>query len=299
MSHSSTVLVVDDTPANVGVLLEALGDAGMDVLVAESGLSALAQLEHALPDLILLDVMMPEIDGFETCRRLKANPAWRDIPVLFITGLDEPDQKVRAFEAGALDYIVKPFFETEVIARVKTHLELLSLRRNLEDELTLRIDAENQLAKSLDRAVIILDQKGTKVFSTRLAESLLHTHCPDYTTAGELPPSLQRADTGLILRRFTEPGRDDLSFYVIEEKAPSPNPAALLSLGLTSREAEVLFWIAQGKSNPDIATILGAGVRTIHKHVENIFRKLGCETRAAAAVTAQETLRTPGFSASA
>jgi len=96
------------------------------------------------------------------------------------------------------------------------------------------------------------------------------------------------------MRRFTEPGRNDLSFFVLEEKAPSPNPSALLPLGLTSREAEVLFWVAQGKSNPDIATILGAGLRTIHKHVENIFRKLGCETRAAAAVTAQEALRSPG-----
>ena len=290
MSRPATVLVVDDTPANVGVLLEAL-----DVLVAESGLSALAQLEHAQPDLILLDVMMPELDGFETCRRLKADSRWKDIPVLFMTALDEPEQKVRAFQVGALDYIVKPFFEAEVLARVKTHLELLSLRRNLEDELTLRIDAENQLAKSLDRAVIILNQNDEMVFTTRLAESLLHAHCTDYLITGKLPPSLQKPDSGLILRRFTEPGRNDLSFFVLEEKAPSPNPSALLRLGLTSREAEVLFWIAQGKSNPDIATILGAGVRTIHKHVENIFRKLGCETRAAAAVSAQETLRAPSL----
>jgi len=179
MSRPATVLVVDDTPANIGVLLEALSDAGLDVLVAESGLSALAQLEHSQPDLILLDVMMPELDGFETCRRLKANAKWRDIPVLFMTALDEPAQKVRAFEVGALDYIVKPFFEAEVLARVKTHLELLTLRRNLEDELALRIDAENQLAKSLDRAVVILNQRDEVVFTTRLAESLLHANCPD------------------------------------------------------------------------------------------------------------------------
>ncbi len=293
MSAPATVLVVDDTPANIGVLLEALGDAGHEVLVAESGHSALAQLEHARPDLILLDVMMPGLDGFETCQRLKQHPRWRSIPVLFMTALDEPEQKVRAFKEGAVDYIVKPFFEQEVLARVQTHLELLILRRNLEDELALRIDAENQLAKSLDRAVVITDRSDDVVFTTRLAESLLHRHCDDYHVAGRLPTSLQRADSGLTLRRFTEPGRDDLHFFVLEEKAPSPNPAALLQLGLTAREAEVLWWIAQGKSNPDIATILGAGVRTIHKHVENIFRKLGCETRAAAAVTAQETLR-PG-----
>jgi CheY-like chemotaxis protein/DNA-binding CsgD family transcriptional regulator len=293
MSTPFTVLVVDDTPANIGVLLEALGDAGHEVLVAESGNSALAQMEHSKPDLILLDVMMPGLDGFQTCQQLKRNPRWRSIPVLFMTALDEPEQKVRAFKEGAVDYIVKPFFEQEVLARVETHLELLSLRRNLEDELALRIDAENQLAKSLDRAVVITDQQDEVVFTTRLAESLLHRHCDDYQIAGQLPDSLKRPDCGLTLRRFTEPGRDDLHFFVLEEKAPSPNPTALLSLGLTAREAEVLWWIAQGKSNPDIATILGAGVRTIHKHVENIFRKLGCETRAAAAVTAQEALR-PG-----
>ncbi len=291
MSAAATILVVDDTPANIGVLLEALETAGFNVLVAESGKSALDQLGFAEPDLILLDVMMPGMDGFETCEHIKKNREWRSIPVLFMTALDEPQQKVRAFEAGAVDYIVKPIFEPEVLARVKAHLEIRRLRRNLEDELALRVDAENQLAKSLDRAVIITDQAGGIVFTTRLAESLLHRHCEDYQIAGQLPPSLSQPGSGLTMRRFDERGREDLHFIVLEEKAPSPNPGALLSLGLTPREAEVLFWIAQGKSNPDIATILGAAVRTVHKHVENIFRKLGCETRAAAAVMAQEALR--------
>lgn len=295
-SPQATILVVDDTPANIGVLLEALENADYEVLVAESGQSALAQLEHISPDLILLDVMMPGMDGFETCDRLKANAQWKQIPVMFMTALDEPEQKVRAFDSGAVDYIVKPFFEQEVLARVKTHIELRRLSINLEDELALRIDAENQLAKSLDRAVLITDQKGEIIFTTRLAESLLHRHCPDYQVAGQLPASLNDPGSGLIIRRFDETGRDDLHFLVLEESAPSPNPSALMPLGLTPREAEVLFWVAQGKSNPDIATIIGAAVRTVHKHVENVFRKLGCETRAAAAVTAQSVLRQSGRS---
>ncbi len=286
----ASILVVDDTPANIGVLLEALGEVGYEVLVAESGVSALAQLSHSEPDLILLDVMMPGIDGFETCRQIRACNAWREIPVLFMTSLDEPEQKLRAFEAGAVDYIVKPFFEQEVLARVRAHLELRQLRRSLEDELALRLDAENQLARSLDRAVIVLDQNGVIVFATRLAEDLLHRHCADYEEH-RLPPSLQSPDCGLLLRQFREDGRNDVSLYVLEERCPQANPTALMALGLTPREAEVLFWLAQGKSNPDIATILGAGLRTIHKHVENIFRKLGCETRAAAAVSAQDVLR--------
>ena len=292
MTTRSTLLVVDDTPANIGVLLDALGDAGYEVLVAESGRSAMAQIEHADPDLILLDVVMPGLDGFQTCRHFKQSERWREVPVIFMTAIDEPQQKVRAFEAGAVDYIVKPFFEGEVLARVRTHLELRQLRRSLEDELALRLDAENQLARSLDRAVVIADARGSILFTSRLAEDLLHRHCSDYEQ-GKLPRSLRANDNGLVVRRFTEPGRDDVECLVLEPKLSAAAPAALLVLGLTAREAEVLFWIAQGKSNPDIATILGAGVRTIHKHVENIFKKLGCETRAAAAVTAQDVLRNP------
>lgn len=286
----ASILVIDDTPANIGVLLEALGENGYEVLVAESGVSALSQMSHAIPDLILLDVMMPGIDGFETCRRIKEQSEWREIPVLFMTSLDEPEQKVRAFASGAVDYIVKPFFEKEVLARVQAHLELRQLRRSLEDELALRLDAENQLARSLDRAVVVIDPDGRMVFATRLAEDLLHRHCPDYVEH-RLPPSLRSPDCGLIARQFREEGRNDVTLLVLEERVPDARPGALMALGLTPREAEVLFWVAQGKSNPDIATILGAGLRTIHKHVENIFRKLGCETRAAAAVTAQDHLR--------
>ncbi|HEY0967655.1 MAG TPA: response regulator transcription factor [Opitutaceae bacterium] len=290
MTLAPSVLVVDDTPANVGLLIEALGETGYQVRVAESGRSALKQLEHGLPDLILLDVIMPGLDGFATCAALKANPAWSGIPVLFMTSLNEPDEKVRAFSAGAVDYILKPAYPPEVLARVRAHLEIRRLQRALEEELSLRIDAENQLRQSLDRAVLITDASGAIVFSTRLAEDLLHQHCPDYE-AGSLPPSLTRPESPLHARRFAERGRDDLTLLVLEEKVPSAQPAALTVLGLTSRESEVLFWIARGKSNPDIATILGAGLRTIHKHVENIFRKLGCETRAAAAVTALDVMR--------
>ena len=288
--NPGTLLIVDDTPANLSLVLDALAGAGYRLLIAESGLSALEQLEHAQPDLILLDVVMPGLDGFATCARLKARPASADIPVLFMTAIDEPEQKVRALKAGAVDYITKPFHVPEVLARVDTHLQLRALRRSLEDELALRIDAENQLSQSLDRAVVLVDADQHIVFTTRLAESLLHKHCPDYTTHDRLPPSLATAP-GLTARRFAERGRDDLVMLVLEEKAATAGPAALLRLGLTTREAEVLFWIAQGKSNPDIATILGAGVRTVHKHVEHVFQKLGVETRAAAAITAHETLR--------
>ena len=103
-----TILIVDDTPANLGVLVETLGVAGYQLMVAEDGEEALAQTLQTQPDLILLDVMMPGIDGFETCRRLKERAETKDIPVLFMTALNETTDKVKAFAAGAVDYIAKP-----------------------------------------------------------------------------------------------------------------------------------------------------------------------------------------------
>ncbi|MEL7363865.1 MAG: response regulator, partial [Bacteroidota bacterium] len=128
---AGTVLVVDDMPANVGVLFDHLSQSGYTVLVAESGASALLQARHGQPDLILLDVQMPGLDGFEVCRRLKHHPETRHIPVLFMTALADAEDKVRGFSMGAQDYITKPFQHEEVVARVETHLTL----RRLQDEL--------------------------------------------------------------------------------------------------------------------------------------------------------------------
>lgn len=133
-----TILIVDDTPANLGVLVETLGESGYQLMVAEDGEEALAQTAQTRPDLILLDVMMPGIDGFETCRRFKARPGTRDIPVLFMTALNETADKVKAFSAGGVDYITKPIEHEEALARVRTHLTLRRLRRELESELALK-----------------------------------------------------------------------------------------------------------------------------------------------------------------
>ena len=132
-AERGTILIVDDVPANVGVLLDHLGQFGFRVLVAESGVSALKQVKHARPDLILLDVMMPGMDGFETCRRLKIDEATRAIPVIFMTALSDTTDKVRGFGAGAVDYVTKPFQHEEVLARINTHLKIQRLQRELRD----------------------------------------------------------------------------------------------------------------------------------------------------------------------
>lgn len=131
---SRTILLVDDSPVNLGVVAEKLESHGYDVMVALDGEEALQRVDVALPDLILLDVMMPGIDGFEVCRRLKAKEHTRDIPVIFMTSLSGIEDKVKGFAAGGVDYITKPIQVEEVRARVSTHLELRLLRRKLEEK---------------------------------------------------------------------------------------------------------------------------------------------------------------------
>ena len=126
-----TILVIDDTPANLNVLFEVLNEAGFNVLIAKNGERGLQRVSYAKPDLILLDVMMPDVDGFEVCRRVKQNPETRNIPVIFMSALSETVNKVKGFQLGAADYITKPFEYDEVLARVRTHLQLYKLQREL------------------------------------------------------------------------------------------------------------------------------------------------------------------------
>ncbi|MEY2879596.1 MAG: Response regulator PleD [Verrucomicrobiota bacterium] len=298
-----TVLVVDDTPASLGVVCDALRREGVRVLIADSGEAARAVLARERPAVVLLDVVMPGEDGFAVCAALKAHPAWREIPVVFLTAIDEPAQKVRALAAGAADYVTKPVHVPELVARVRLQLELRAARQaleaknsELESEVAIRLDAEAQLANSLDRAVMVLGRGGELVFATRLAHGLLAKHFP----AGA-PPTATLAAGGafrvgeatLHVRRFTEPGRDDLAMLVLEEEHAPPGPAALLALGLTPRQAEVAYWVAQGKTNPEVGQILGASPRTIDKHMERILDRLALENRGALMLAAGELLR-PG-----
>ncbi len=131
-SGTPRLLIVDDNPTNLKVLSDALRDQGWITLVATDGESAIEQVEYALPDLILLDVMMPGIDGFETCRQLKANPKTQRLPIIFMTALSDTVDKVKGLELGAVDYITKPFQHEEVLARVKLHLNLFYLNTRLE-----------------------------------------------------------------------------------------------------------------------------------------------------------------------
>ncbi|UNU27391.1 response regulator [Microcoleus vaginatus HSN003] len=161
--ETSSILIVDDNPSNLDVLSEALAGSGWEILVATDGETAIEQAEYSQPDLILLDVMMPGIDGFETCHRLKASPLTTEISVIFMTALSDIGDKVKGFNLGAVDYITKPFEQKEVLARVNLHLKLrsltkvlaqqnLMLKREIEDRLAAEA-ALNQLAQELEKRV--------------------------------------------------------------------------------------------------------------------------------------------------
>ncbi len=294
---SPAVLVVDDTPASLGVVCDALRREGVRVLLADSGAAARAVLARTAPDLVLLDVVMPGEDGFAVCAALRADARWRDLPVIFLTAIDEPEQKVRAFAAGAVDYVTKPVHVAELVARVRVQLELRAARRKLEAqnaeleaEVAIRLDAEAQLAGSLDRAVVVLARGGGLVFATRLAHGLMAKFAlaPAALAAGG---RFAAADGALQVRCFTAPGHDDTVMLALEEEHAPPGPAALCALGLTPRQAEVAYWVAQGKTNPEIGVILAASPRTIDKHMERILARLGLEGRGALMLRAGEALR--------
>ncbi len=133
-NDKGVILIVDDNPANLEMLLEFLADAGFTVLVAEDGESAIAGAEYAPPDMILLDILMPVMDGFETCRRLKANPLTQDIPIIFMTALTETVDKVKGLSLGAVDYVTKPLEHEEVLARIELHLKLRNLTKTLQGQ---------------------------------------------------------------------------------------------------------------------------------------------------------------------
>jgi diguanylate cyclase (GGDEF)-like protein len=182
-----TVLIVDDTPANVGILVEYLEDRQVRVAVAQEGEEGLARAEFVQPDLILLDVMMPGMDGFETCRRLKASAATRDIPVIFMTALTETPDKLAGFAAGGVDYVTKPFQIDEVWARVTTHLALRSAQRRLaeqntqlQQEIALRRRAEADLHAANDLLEARVAERTAELVSTN---ARLEQKIADYNQA--------------------------------------------------------------------------------------------------------------------
>ena len=233
--HEGTVLVVDDAPDTLRMLCDALAAEGYTVLVARDGEQALARLDAAAPDAILMDAVMPGLTGFQTCQRIKAHADWSAIPVIFMTGLSETSDIVAGFDAGGVDYVVKPVRIEEVLARLGTHV------RNARQ------------ARDALRAM-----------------------------RSGLPGGLPGVAGGHAAR--------PVEGFSVNLPGGATEAARLDGAALTPRETEVLSWLAKGKTNRDIADILGMSHRTVNKHLEHIFEKLGVETRAAAAALASRAI---------
>ncbi|HEY9803490.1 MAG TPA: response regulator [Leptolyngbyaceae cyanobacterium] len=195
MTRPVHILLVDDNPNNLKVLSEAIQGYGWKALMATDGESAIEQTEYANPDLILLDVMMPGIDGFETCRRLKVNPITENIPVIFMTALTEAKDKVKGLEMGAVDYITKPFQQEEVIARLKLHLKISHLTRTLEESVQKRTAELTQSLQQLKQTQLQLIQSEKMSILGQLVAGIGHeinnpigfiagslSHIEEYTT---------------------------------------------------------------------------------------------------------------------
>lgn len=166
------VLIVDDNPTNLGVLSDVLDRAGWDVSVAKSGLKALDRIQFVHPDLILLDVMMPGIDGFETCQRLKADSKTQHIPIIFMTALSDVSDKVKGLELGAVDYITKPFQQAEVLARAQTHLKLYRLQQQVQQQNTELAAKVNHRTQELQTAIETLKSTQLQLVQTEKMSSL-------------------------------------------------------------------------------------------------------------------------------
>lgn len=297
------VLIVDDTPANLSYLSDALHEAGYKVLVAIDGPTALSQLALITPDIILLDAIMPQMDGFETCRAIKELDTGRDIPIVFMTGLIDTPTIVRAFEEGAVDYLSKPVRKEEVLARITTHITrariLLRAQRSIEScgKAGFTIDSQGKITWQTPRAREWLAQYFNRETGPKSWERLrlwldAMASAGDPGPIDKTPQLSLSGESGRLKLRYAGT-MDGERLLLLEEHRNDLYAERLVQrLGLSAREAEVLNWLAAGKTNRDIAQILGISPRTVNKHLERIYVKLGVETRAAATAIAVQTMTT-------
>ena len=314
-SDSDVVLIVDDVPDNLAVLHDALDESGYTVLVATHGEAALARAAQALPDIVLLDAMMPGMDGFEVARRLKADPRTAAIPIIFMTGLTETEHLVAALEAGGVDYVTKPVKAREVMARMGVHLGGARRARHAASQAS---QARNALDAFGYASITVRASDGRLVWQTPLARELLLAWFGD--PSAEAPEAVQTwlrrvvaggapLDTAAEPPRLSiEQGARRLTFRLHRQAGDSEGggdwlivmrevsddkiiESMSLAFKLTAREAEVLYWVVKGKINRDIGDILGASPATVKKHLERIFAKLDVETRTAAAAMALGRIR--------
>jgi DNA-binding NarL/FixJ family response regulator len=293
-NNNGVVLIVDDDPDAISMLNAALSEAQMTALVALSGEQALTIARRIRPDLILMDAMMPGMDGFEACQKIKSDTVIAHIPVVFMTGLSASEDMVKGFDSGGIDYVTKPIDLKALIARIRAHL--VNSRIAVGARQALDTLGQNSLA---------VDATGNILWSTPNTHSLLASYGADqqwisttlpiyiapWLEAGAVEPLLIEDLTQPLLVKTMDKELAEERLLVIEP-ANKPKEEDLLreKFELTPRESEVLTWISRGKTNQEIAIILDFSPRTVNKHLEQIFRKLGVENRTTAAAVSLKYL---------
>ena len=290
--HKDLVLVVDDSPDTLGMLNDALEAHGMTTLVALEGEQAVNIAHKMLPDIILLDALMPNMDGFEVCRELKSDPELRGIPVVFMTGLSDTENIIKAFKSGGVDYVTKPIVNEELIARMRVHLANARITLSAQTALdragqnVFAVDQHGVIRWATPSVNISLDRSDNKCNSlrNRLPEFLSTwlRHTPSIGNKIQIPSS----DRNLDLVYLGQPGEDEYLIRIIDSSEEYDLTCLKNSLPVTNREAEVLMWIARGKTNREIGQIIATSPRTVNKHLEQIYKKLGVENRTSAAARA-------------
>lgn len=294
------VLVVDDSPEALGFLTDALEQFGATVLVATEGGQALAIAERVTPDIVLMDAVMPGMDGFEATRRMKRNATLAQVPVIFMTGLSETEHIVEGLESGGVDYITKPIVLDELLARIRVHLTNARTARSAR--LALDTAGRTLLAASRDGKVLWCTPQAVRLIEQALPDwdgsmlpEPLRVWLRGYSEAKPpAPPAVMIDETRRLHFSLLTAAGDEVLFRISIDGADVQAAILRRVYAVTSREADVLLWVAQGKSNRDIGAILGLSPRTVNKHLEQIYQKLGVENRASAAIAAVKALEEHG-----
>ena len=261
MTAQTIVLVVDDSPPTLGMLNDTLEAAGFAVLVAQSATAAMQLVERITPDIVLMDAVMPGIDGFEACRRMKQLKALASVPIIFMTGLAESQDVVRGLEAGGVDYVIKPVAPDEVVARIGVHLANARLTRSAHAALDvagrflLACDRAGQVLWATPQAAEMLSlpgQVGKPVMPGDVCEWIarcaIAIERPVLPAAPYITTRIGVSDTPIELSWVGRIGPDELLLRLVALDTSSEEQVLKQRLGLTAREAEVLLWLARGKS---------------------------------------------------